>query len=108
MEVMADVDFGADTSACASFESGAAPRVWKKEAGRERCSYLYDKGDRIASAELYAVNANGMALKNRVSLKYGARGEVLEEYTPTGWLTHVYDELGNRAQTTISGERTVD
>ncbi|WP_408588576.1 RHS repeat-associated core domain-containing protein [Paraburkholderia bannensis] len=90
------------------YERDAIGRLIAKEAGRERCAYLYDKGGRIASAELYAVNANGPALKNRVSLKYGARGEVLEEYTPTGWLTHTYDELGNRTQTTISGERTVD
>ncbi|RQZ03753.1 RHS repeat protein, partial [Burkholderia sp. Bp9031] len=32
----------------------------------------------------------------------------VEEYTPTGWLAHTYDELGNRVSTTISGERTID
>jgi YD repeat-containing protein len=39
---------------------------------------------------------------------YGPRGELLEEYTPTGWLAHSYDDLGNRVNTTISGERTID
>lgn len=33
---------------------------------------------------------------------------MLEEYTPTGWLAHTYDEFGNRVSTTISGERTID
>ncbi len=31
-----------------------------------------------------------------------------QEYTPTGWLAHTYDELGNRVSTTISGEHTID
>ncbi|MCA8341231.1 RHS domain-containing protein [Burkholderia cepacia] len=57
---------------------------------------------------MYTLAARGPSLKNRVSLKYGARGEVVEEYTPTGWLAHTYDELGNRVSTTISGERTID
>ncbi|WP_240202635.1 hypothetical protein [Burkholderia sp. LMG 13014] len=44
-------------------------------------------------------------LKNRGSLKCDAHGEVLDEYTLTGWLAHTYDDPGNRVSTTISGER---
>ncbi|MGT0250093.1 RHS repeat-associated core domain-containing protein [Burkholderia pyrrocinia] len=90
------------------FERDAIGRLTAKQVARERCEYLYDKANRIASAELYTLTARGPSLKNRVNLKYGARGEVLEEYTPTGWLAHTYDELGNRVSTTISGERTID
>ncbi|HHL4080093.1 hypothetical protein [Burkholderia sp. A2] len=43
---------------------------------------------------MYTLAARGLSLKNRVSLKYDARGEVVEEYTPTGWLAHTYDDLG--------------
>ena len=90
------------------YERDAIGRLTAKQATHERCEYLYDKASRIASAELYTLAARGPLLKNRVSLKYGPRGEVLEEYTPTGWLAHSYDELGNRVSTTISGERTID
>ncbi len=90
------------------YESDAIGRLTAKQTTHERCEYLYDKASRIVSAELYTLAARGPSLKNRVSLKYGARGEVLEEYTPTGWLAHTYDELGNRVSTTISGERTID
>ncbi|WP_244105238.1 RHS repeat-associated core domain-containing protein [Burkholderia ambifaria] len=90
------------------YERDAIGRLTAKQATHERCEYLYDKASRIASAELYTLAARGPSLKNRVNLKYGARGEVLEEYTPTGWLAHTYDELGNRVSTTISGERTID
>ncbi|WP_244099751.1 RHS repeat-associated core domain-containing protein [Burkholderia ambifaria] len=90
------------------YERDAIGRLTAKQATHERCEYLYDKAGRITSAELYALAARGPSLKNRVNLKYGARGEVLEEYTPTGWLAHTYDELGNRVSTTISGERTID
>ncbi|MCA7993381.1 hypothetical protein LGM63_22290 [Burkholderia cepacia] len=47
----------------------------------------------MTSAELYAL---------------AVRGEVVEEYTPTGRLAHTYDELGNRVSTTISGERILE
>ncbi|WP_396332204.1 hypothetical protein [Burkholderia anthina] len=60
------------------------------------------------SSELYTLTVCGPSLKNRGSLKYDARGEVVEEYAPTGWLAHIYDELGNRVSTTISGERPND
>ncbi|MBN3787292.1 type IV secretion protein Rhs [Burkholderia sp. Ac-20353] len=90
------------------YERDPLGRLTAKEAGRERCEYLYDKAGRIASAELYALAARGPSMKNRVSLKYGSRGEVLEEFTPTGWVAHTYDELGNRISTTISGERKID
>ncbi|WP_232447172.1 RHS repeat-associated core domain-containing protein [Burkholderia ubonensis] len=90
------------------YERNAIGQLSAKESARERCEYLYDPAGRIASAELYTLAARGPSLKNRVNLKYGARGEVLEEYTPTGWLAHTYDELGNRTSTTISGERTID
>ncbi|MGF6642282.1 RHS repeat-associated protein [Paraburkholderia sp. GAS82] len=91
-----------------TYERDALGRLVRKVAVREACAYLYDKAGRIASAELYSVTARGLSLKNRVNLKYGPRGELLEEYTPTGWLVHSYDELGNRVNTTISGERTID
>ncbi|MCA8054017.1 RHS repeat-associated core domain-containing protein [Burkholderia cepacia] len=90
------------------YERDAIGRLTAKQATHERCEYLYDKASRIASAELYTLAARGPSLKNRVNLKYDARGNVLEEYTPTGWLAHTYDELGNRVSTTISGERTID
>nr|WP_254614970.1 RHS repeat-associated core domain-containing protein [Burkholderia pyrrocinia] len=91
-----------------TYERDALGRLTAKASGRERCEYLYDKASRITSGELYTLAARGPSLKNRVNLKYGARGEVLEEYTPTGWLAHTYDELGNRIGTTISGERSID
>ncbi|MDN7620244.1 MULTISPECIES: RHS repeat-associated core domain-containing protein [Burkholderia] len=90
------------------YERDAVGRLTAKQAAHERCEYLYDEAGRITSAELYAFAARGPSLKNRVSLKYDKRGEVVEEYTPTGWLAHTYDELGNRVSTTISGERTID
>ena len=90
------------------YERDAIGQLTAKQASHERCEYLYDKAGRITSAELYALAVRGPSLRNRVSLKYDARGEVVEEYTPTGWLAHTYDELGNRVSTTISGERTID
>jgi RHS repeat-associated protein len=90
------------------YERDPLGRLTAKEVGLERCAYLYDKAGRIASAEVYTLAAGGLSLRNRVRLKYGSRGEVLEEYTPTGWLAHSYDELGNRVSTTISGERKID
>ncbi|NTY35915.1 RHS repeat-associated core domain-containing protein [Burkholderia diffusa] len=91
-----------------TYERDVLGRLAAKVSGRERCEYLYDKASRITSGELHTLTARGPSLKNRVNLKYDARGEVLEEYTPTGWLAHTYDELGNRVSTTISGERTID
>nr|WP_241017679.1 RHS repeat-associated core domain-containing protein [Burkholderia sp. Ac-20349] len=91
-----------------TFERDAIGQLVAKQAARERCEYRYDKAGRIASGELYALTGRSPSLKNRVTLKYGARGEVLEEYTPTGWLAHTYDELGNRVSTTVSGEQTID
>ncbi len=91
-----------------TFERDAVGRVTAKEVGQGRRRYLYDKAGRLASAELYALTARGPSLANRVNLKYDGRGQVLEEYTPTGWLTHAYDELGNRTTTTISGEQAID
>ncbi|MBN3723569.1 type IV secretion protein Rhs [Burkholderia sp. Ac-20379] len=91
-----------------TFERDAIGRVTAKEVGQARRRYLYDKAGRLAAAELYALTARGPSLANRVNLKYDGRGQVLEEYTPTGWLTHAYDELGNRTTTTISGEQAID
>lgn len=90
------------------YERDVLGRLIAKQTAHERCSYLYDKVGRIASAELYTLESGKPSLQNRVELKYGSRGEVLEEYTPTGWLAHTYDELGNRVSTTISGERKID
>ncbi|CAM2163445.1 Rhs family protein [Burkholderia latens] len=90
------------------FERDAIGQLVAKQATRERCEYRYDKAGRIAAGELYALTGRNPSLKNRVTLKYSARGEVLEEYTPTGWLAHTYDELGNRISTTVSGEQTID
>ncbi|HIH2744404.1 RHS domain-containing protein [Burkholderia aenigmatica] len=91
-----------------TFERDAIGQLVAKQAARERCEYRYDKAGRIASGELYALTGRSPSLKNRVTLKYGARGEVLEEYTPTGWLAQTYDELGSRVSTTVSGEQTID
>jgi RHS repeat-associated protein len=90
------------------YERDVLGRLIAKQTARERCAYLYDRAGRITSGELYLMEAGKPSLKNRVKLKYGARGEVVEEYTPTGWLAHTYDELGNRVSTTISGERKID
>lgn len=90
------------------YERDVIGRLTAKHVAHERCEYRYDEAGRITSAELYTLAARGPSLKNRVSLKYDKRGEVVEEYTPTGWLAHTYDELGNRVSTTISGGRTID
>uniref|UniRef100_UPI002ABD88DF DUF6531 domain-containing protein n=1 Tax=Paraburkholderia sp. J67 TaxID=2805435 RepID=UPI002ABD88DF len=39
---------------CTRYERDALGRLTAKEAGRERCTYLYDKAGRIATAELHA------------------------------------------------------
>ncbi|HHX4056766.1 MAG: RHS repeat-associated core domain-containing protein [Burkholderia contaminans] len=91
-----------------TFERDAIGQLIAKQAARERCEYRYDKAGRIASGALYSLTGPNPSLKSCVTLKFDERGEVLEEYTPTGWLAHTYDELGNRVSTTVSGEQTID